>query len=367
MLYDSERITMNNIQLEDLGYNQIIKEHRSENQFKDLEIGRVALEHRERYQVLTEAGEIEAELLGNLRYSAESRADLPVVGDWVAFSPYDDRKGLIHSVYPRHSLLERSAVGKKGEKQLIAANIDIGWIVQSLNRDFNLNRLERYITICHSAGITPVILLSKIDLVTKEELHEHVRMVSDRLKDTQVIAFSNVDGAGFEKLQSTVERGKTYCLLGSSGVGKSSLINRLTGTQLMETGSISDRIDRGKHVTTHRELILLDSGAIFIDNPGMREVGIGDGFSGLEATFQEIGALANGCKFKDCTHLNEKGCAVLEALDSGHLDQEVYEHYLKLEREEAHFSATIHERRAKEKRFGKMIKEVVQQKKKYKY
>lgn len=363
---DSEQNTMK-IQLEDLGYNQTIKDYRENNQLDELSIGRIALEHRERYQVLTEEGEVEAELLGNLRYTAQNRADLPVVGDWVAFSPYDDHKGLIHAVCPRTSLLERTAVGKTGEKQPIASNIDVGWIVQSLNRDFSLNRLERYMTICYSTGIAPVILLSKVDLVGHEELNEVLQTIGDRFRDIQIIPFSNADGTGLEEIKAIVQRGKTYCLLGSSGVGKSSLINGISGAQLMETGTISARIDRGKHVTTHRELILLDSGAILIDNPGMREVGIGDGSGGLEITFQEINELAVECKFKDCSHVNEKGCAVLGALDSGQLDTEVYEHYMKLEREEAHFSSTVHERRAKDKRFGKMIKEVVQQKKKYKY
>ena len=323
--------------------------------------------HRERYIVLTEAGELEAELLGNFRYTAESKTDFPAVGDWVAVAPYDDQKGLIHAVYPRHSSLERSAVGKTAEKQIIATNIDVGWIVQSLNRDFSLNRLERYVTICHTARITPVILLSKIDLVDAVTLNDHVKVVLERFQEISVFPFSNAEGTGLAAIEETLERGKTYCLLGSSGVGKSSLMNHLSGDQLMDTGEINERIGRGKHVTTHRELIQLPSGTLLIDNPGMREVGIADGSSGLEVTFHEIHELAYDCKFKDCTHINEKGCAVLAALDRGELAEDIYEHFLKLGREEAHYRATVHEKREKEKRFGKMVKGIMQQKKKDKY
>lgn len=358
---------MKEIQLEALGYNSSLESYGVENQLNAFAVGRVVVAQRERYTVRTESRELEAELLGNFRYTAESKTDFPAVGDWVAITPYDDEKGLIHAVYPRHSLLERNAVGKTAETQVIAANIDVGWIVQSLNRDFSLNRLERYVTICHTAGIMPVILLSKIDLIEAVMLKETLNAVQERFQDISIFPFSNANGTGLEAIEATLEKGKTYCLLGSSGVGKSSLMNQLLGDQLMDTLEINERIGRGKHVTTHRELIQLPSGALLIDNPGMREVGIADGSRGLQVTFQEIEELAQLCKFKDCTHEREKGCAVLAALDSGELNVEMYENYLKLGREEAHFSATVHERRAKEKRFGKMIKNVVQQKKKHKF
>ncbi|MDW3191536.1 MAG: ribosome small subunit-dependent GTPase A [Cytophagales bacterium] len=358
---------MKEIQLEALGYNSTLENYRNENQLDAFLAGRVIIAQRERYTVLTETGQLETELLGNFRFTAESRADFPAVGDWVVVSPYDDQKGLIHAVYPRHSLLERNAVGRTAEKQVIAANIDFGWIVQSLNRDFSLNRLERYVTICHTAGITPVILLSKIDLVEERKLKEAVKEVQERFPDVSVFPFSNANSSGLAAIQSTLEQGKTYCLLGSSGVGKSSLMNLLSGDQLMDTGEINDRIGRGKHVTTHRELIQMPSGALLIDNPGMREVGIADGSSGLEVTFQEIEELAQHCKFKDCTHVNEKGCAILAALDAGELNEEMYENYMKLGREEAHYRATVQERREKEKQFGKMVKGIMKQKKKDKY
>jgi ribosome biogenesis GTPase len=353
--------------LEALGFNDQFKEYRKAKQLDAFLLGRVSLEHRERYMVLTEQGEIEAELLGNLRFAAQSRRDFPAVGDWVALSAYDDHKGLIHAVYPRSSLLERQTVGKTGEKQIIATNIDYGLVLQSLNRDFSINRMERYLTICNNSNIQPIILLTKIDLVEADQVQASLEKIRERVADVPILALSNATGEGLEALQAMVMPGKTYCLLGSSGVGKSTLINSLAGHELMPTGAISESIDRGKHVTTHRELIVLDTGGILIDNPGMREVGIADGAAGMQLTFEQIYELAEQCKFNDCTHVNEKGCAILAALDSGALHEQTYENYLKLEREQAHYSATVHERRKREKRFGKMVKRIVKQKKGEKY
>ena len=349
--------------IKDLGFNEYLSTYRSENGLESFNLGRVILEHKERYVVLTAQGEINCELMGNLRYTAQSRSDLPAVGDWVALNEYDTDKGLIYEVYPRENVLERQAVGRNGEKQIIAANIDYGLIVQSVNRDYSINRLERYITICHAAHIEPVIILNKIDLVEREQLNEMLNEISERIKGILVFTISNLTGEGLDQLKPLIQAGKTYCLLGSSGVGKSTLINSLTGHSIMKTGAISEAIDRGKHVTTHRELIVLETGGIIIDNPGMREVGMTDSSSGLEMTFGQIYELAEECKFNDCSHQNEKGCAVLAALDSGELNEETYEHFMKLEREQAHFSATVHEKRKKDKAFGKMVKQVMKQKK----
>lgn len=356
-----------NINLETLGFHPQLQEYREAQQLTAFLIGRVSSAHKERYTVLTDQGEFTAELLGNLRFTAQNSSDFPVVGDWVALAPYDTNKGLIHAIYPRRTLLERQAVGKTGEKQLIAANIDYGLIVQSLNRDFSMNRLERYLTICHASHIQPMILLTKIDLVEEALVMNSLQQLRERIPNVPIIPISNATGEGLADFQQLVKTGMTYCLLGSSGVGKSTLINRLTGNEVMHTGAISKSIDRGKHVTTHRELIVLDTGGILIDNPGMREVGIADSASGLAVTFEQIYALAAQCKFKDCTHVNEKGCAILAALDDGTLDEQTYQHYLKLEREQEHYSSTVHERRKKEKRFGKMVKRAVAQKKWNKY
>ncbi|MBT8220907.1 MAG: ribosome small subunit-dependent GTPase A [Bacteroidia bacterium] len=346
------------MKLEDLGYNAVLENYRQESHLDTFNIGRVISEHKDRYTVKTNAGEFNAELIGNLRYTAESRNDLPAVGDWVAISEYDEDKALIHAILPRHSLIERQAVGKSGRKQIIATNIDYGLIVQAVNRDFNINRLERYLTICNASNVEPIIILNKIDLINEVELKSLLSQIKERIKDKLIIAISNETLVGLDKLTAFIKKGKTYCLLGSSGVGKSTLLNNLKGKEVMQTGAISQSIDRGKHVTSHRELIVLDSGGILIDNPGMREVGITDSTVGLEITFEAIVQLSKDCKFKDCSHTTEVGCAVLSAVDNGAIDQSSYENYLKMGREKEHFESTIAERRKKDKNFGKMIKQI---------
>jgi len=341
--------------LEDLGYDSELEKYRKELKLDSFEMGRVISEHKDRYVVKTKNTEYDAELIGNLRFTAETKHDLPAVGDWVAISEYDENKALIHSVYPRHSILERKAVGKLSETQIIATNIDFALIVQSVNRDFNINRLERYLTICYSSKIEPIVVLSKIDLIEKSELEHILEKINKRIKDISIIAISNQSQIGLDKIKSKLTKGKTYCLLGSSGVGKSTLINTIVGKELMITGGISDSIDRGKHITTHRELIVTENG-ILIDNPGMREVGIADSTSGLEKTFETIVELSKDCKFKNCTHTTEIDCAVLEAVNKGEIDTDSYENYLKMEKEKEHFESTVAEKRKKDKDFGKMIK-----------
>ena len=279
------------------------------------------------------------------------------VGDWVAISEYDEGKALIHAVLPRHSILERKAVGKLGQAQIIATNIDVGLIVQAVNRDFSINRLERYLTICNASSIEPIIVLSKIDLIEGAELDRLLKQVRDRIKKVSIIAISNSSRLGIDELHTQLKKGKTHCLLGSSGVGKSTLINTLTGKHMMETGTISEKIDRGKHVTTHRELIVFDKG-ILIDNPGMREVGITDASDGFEITFEQILQLAQDCKYNDCSHTNEDRCAVLNALENGELNAASYENFLKMEKEKDHFESSAQERKKRDKKLGKLIKNV---------
>ena len=352
--------------LEDLGYDKEFEEYRREHNLDSFEIARVISEHKDRYFVNTGTNEFDAELLGNLRFTAQNRNDLPAVGDWVAISAYDENKALIHAVMPRKSIIERKAVGKLGQTQIIAANIDYGLIVQSVNRDFSINRLERYLTICNASKIEPIIVLSKVDLIEKNELEEILSLVKERIKNIPIIAISNQSQFGVEQLKTTLIRGKTYCLLGSSGVGKSTLINTLTGINLMDTGEISGRIDRGKHVTSHRELIVLENG-ILIDNPGMREVGITGISDGIQSTFDQISNLIQHCKFSDCTHINEKGCAVLDAIENEELDVDSYTNFIKMEKERTHFESDAKERKKKDKDFGKMIKNVIKQRRKNKY
>ncbi len=345
------------MKLEDLGYSDALERFRIEHHLRDFEIGRVIAEHKERYTVKTAQGEYDAEITGNMRFAARGREDYPAVGDWVAVATYDPDLAIIHAILPRFSVLKRQAVGQFGEVQLIATNIDYALIVQALDRDFNINRLERYLTICHASKVEPIIILTKADLLDEKQIKEIVESIKARVKDVPVIAISNETRRGYEELTRLIRKGKTYCLLGSSGVGKSSLLNALSGDTVMKTGAISQSTHKGRHVTSHRELIVLENGGIVIDNPGMREVGIADAAGGLQTTFDKIVSLAKGCKFKDCTHTSEAGCRVLEAVGRGEIDKAAYENYLKMEREKAHFTSTVAERRKKEKGFGKMMKD----------
>ena len=298
-----------------------------------------------------------------MRFSAKDRSDFPAVGDWVAISEYDENKVLIHAIFPRKSIIERQAVGKFGEKQIIATNIDYAFIVQSVDRDFNINRIERYLTICYASSVKPIIILNKIDLINDSQLKVILDTAKGRIKQVPIIAISNETQVGYDKLFNYIIKGNTYCLLGSSGVGKSTLINNISGKSIMKTDSISLSTNKGKHITSHRELIILENSGILIDNPGMREVGITDAIIGLETTFETIIKISLSCKFKDCTHIHESDCAILQAVRVGKIDKASYDNYLKMEREKIHFESSITERKKKDKDFGKMVKNYKKDKK----
>lgn len=344
------------MKLEDFGYNDKLEKFRIENNLKDFKIGRVVSEHKERYIVKTEKGELEAEITGNLRFSSNHREDFPAVGDWVALTIYDAGFSLIHKVLPRFSVISRQNVGQSGEKQIIATNIDYAFIVQAADRDFNINRIERYLTICNSSKVSPTIVLTKIDLINAHRVSEILENIKARIRNVPVIAISNNSQEGYDKIKTIIEKGKSYCMLGSSGVGKSTLLNNLSGRTIMQTNTISQSTNKGRHVTSHRQLIILENGGILVDNPGMREVGIADATSGLEITFDMITGHSQNCKFKDCTHTNEMGCSVLEAVEKGEIDKVSYENYLKTEREKTHFESSLAEKRKRDKKFGKIMK-----------
>ncbi len=353
--------------LEDLGYNDVLEKFRMEQNLEDFEPGRVISEHKERYIVKTGKGEYEAEITGNMRFTANGREDYPAVGDWVAITVYDAGSAVIHRIFPRKTVIERKAVAKFGEKQIIAANLDHAFIMQSADRDFNINRIDRYLTICHSAGVEPIVILSKTDLVNESGLESIMNELRSRIKNTRIIPLSNQTEQGYDRLRQVLVKGRTYCFLGSSGVGKSTLINNLTGRDSLKAKPVSTSTGKGRHTTSHRELVVLDNGSMVIDNPGMREVGIADTAGGLEITFDAIIRISRDCKFTDCTHTREKGCAVLDAVDKGVVDKASYENYLKMEKEKMRFRKSVAEKRKQDKAFGKICREGVKYRKQRKY
>lgn len=344
--------------IEELGYTKELEQYRIDNKLQNFEIARVVAEHKERYVVKTNTAELEAEITGNIRFSATSRQHFPAVGDWVSCQVFDEKMAIIHHIFPRFSSISRKAVNQTAEKQLIATNIHFALIVQAVDRDFSINRIERYLTICYQSKVEPIVILTKIDLITNAELQTIELEIRKRIKAVPVITVSNHTQEGIDELKKVIQSRKTYTVLGSSGVGKSSLINTLSEQTIMKTGQISLSTNRGRHVTTHRQLIVLTSGAIFIDNPGMREVGVADSATGVAAAFSNIQELAENCKFKNCSHTVEKGCAVLNALKNNELEEATYLNYLKIEREKTHYEASVAEKRKRDKEFGKMVKRI---------
>jgi len=347
--------------LSQLGLTQELKDYIKKHNLTDFTVGRVIKEHKERYVIQTKTGEFDSEITGNMRFTAESREDFPAVGDWVLIQTYDENMAIIHKILPRFSIIKRQAVGQFGSTQIIASNIDYAFIMMAVDLDFNLNRLERYFTICHSSNVDVIVILTKIDLISNSVLNHLKDQLIDRIPEISLIPISNETNEGVDLVKSRIKTGKTYCLLGSSGVGKSSLVNKLLNSDRMQTGLISDYNYKGKHVTTHRELIVLANGGILIDNPGMREIGITDSEDGLETTFDQILSLANGCKYSDCTHTVESDCAVIHAVKTGELSNLSYQNFLKLERERAHYESTLLERKKRDKELGKLIKNMKKQ------
>lgn len=344
------------MKLTDLGLTKELSEYINDPGLAEFSIGRVTQEHRERYVVSDGDNEYEAEITGNLRYSSASRSDFPAVGDWVVMKTYNSDQAIIHRVLPRKSVLARQAVGKFGEEQVISTNIDVAFIVQAINNNFSINRLERYLTLCYSANIEPVLIISKTDLSGSEEIQSAIESLEKREKKVKYFLLSNITHEGLEQVMNFIQKGKTYCVVGSSGVGKSTLINNLLNKEIIRTSHISSSTNKGRHTTEHRELFILENGGIVIDNPGMRELGMTENTEGIKTTFQEIVELGASCKFPDCSHRNETGCAVIEAVNKGIIDRHSYDNYLRIEKEQERFQTTVAEKRKKEKIFGKILK-----------
>ncbi len=346
-----------------LGFNQWFLDRVGPAPPMDFEIARVISVHKDRYVITNGKDEILAALVGKLAFSAQSPLDYPTVGDWVFAQIYDDgQMAIIHAILPRKTLLKRKTPGKKIDFQLIAANIDTAFIMQSLDANFNLRRLERYLVITYESKIQPVVVLSKSDLCASEEIEKNIAAVRKIMPHLQVQPFSNENGSGLEAIRDLLTPGRTYCLLGSSGVGKTTLLNNLIGESQFITKTVRAKDRKGRHATTSRQLIRMDCGAMVIDNPGMRELGVFSVASGLDEAFSEINALSKQCRFNDCAHLNEKGCAVLKAVESGELSEKRYNNYIKMAKESIHNEMSYLEKRQKNKAFGKMVKTVMKHK-----
>ncbi|QYY35104.1 ribosome small subunit-dependent GTPase A [Ruficoccus sp. ZRK36] len=317
-----------------LGWSEHLHQHLHINEHAERIPARITREDRDRYSLHTGARQCSAQLSGSYRHSAQSTLDLPTVGDWVLFEPGQTAgEGIIHGLLPRKSLFTRQVSGDRSDLQLLAANIDYLFIVAGLDQEFNPKRIERYLTQAWNSGAEPVVILNKSDLV--EDASERVRDLCARLPEVSVHAISALSPASTECLSSYLASGNTVALSGSSGVGKSSLINALLGEELLKTQANRADDNRGRHTTTWRALFQLESGACLIDLPGMRELQLTGESAGMEKAFSDIYRLAGQCKFRNCHHEGEPGCAIEAALDSGQLTEERFQQYLKL-RNESH-------------------------------
>lgn len=359
------------IKIEELGYNSFFESNRKKLKIDSFSVARVIVEHKGSYRVINSHGEFLAKITGKQMFDACSREDYPAVGDWVAITELGAGQAVIHKILPRKTIIKRkygdkNKIGDKTETQIIGTNIDVAFVVESIDRDYNLNRFERYFVIARDGGVQTAIILNKIDLISKEELELKLSQIKNRFNDIDIIPTSTVNNEGLKNLREYILKGKTYCFLGSSGVGKSSLINKLIGEDFIKTDDISSYSGRGKHITTSREMYFLKNGGIVIDNPGMREVGMTDASEGIDVLFDEITTLAQKCKYVDCTHIHEPGCEVLSALKLGELDEAKYSNYINLKKEAEYYEMSKLEKIEKDRSFGKFVKKAKKEINKYK-
>ena len=315
-----------------LGWDEFFANHFQSYAADGYAAGRIALEYKHFYRIYSEWGEVLGEIAGRLRHEALDREDLPVVGDWVVIRRSSESdKVTIHAVLPRKSKFTRKVAGFRTEKQIVGSNIDTVFLVTSLNQDFNPRRVERYLIVAWESGARPIIVLSKSDLC--DEVEERTREIKAVVGDVPIHAVSVVKREGLDELARYLKAGQTVAFLGSSGVGKSTLVNYFLGREHLRVQEIRKHDGRGVHTTTHRELIVLPQGALVLDTPGMRELQLWDGEGGLEIAFADIETVASQCYFSDCRHQDEPRCAIREALAEGAIDAARYESYQKLKKE----------------------------------
>ncbi len=355
--------------LMELGWNESLSALFEPYGLEGLSPARVVAQHRGAYAVAGETGELLAEVSGRFRHRTSDPADFPAVGDWVAVEPHGRGRGVIHAVLERRSAFARKAAGALTEEQVVAANVDIVFLVTGLDGDFNLRRIERYLTAARASGASPVVVLNKSDL--RGDVAEVIADVAAIASGTPIVAISARDGSNLGQLRAHLAPGKTAALLGSSGAGKSTLINRLLGEDRLPTGPVRESDSHGRHVTTRRELVALPDGALLIDTPGMRELQLWADEVSLSGVFDDVEALVARCRFADCGHGTEPGCAVREALADGRLDAGRLESYLKQRRELRHLELKRDDRarrqseKATGRKFAALLKDVKRRKPRY--
>lgn len=322
-------------------------------QYPERTVGRITLQEKGFYRIRTSMGEQNALVSGKFQFDAQSPSDYPAVGDYVMASCADPDTAIIHQLLPRRSLFVRKAAGTSKTEQVVAANIDTVFLCMSLNNDFNLRRLERYLAVAWESGADPVVVLTKADLCA--DLPQKQREVEAIAMGVTILITSAMELEGYRQIMPYITEGRTVAFVGSSGVGKSTLINRLLGEERLATDGLRND-DKGHHTTTHRELLFLPGGAMVIDTPGMRELGMWDAASGVEQTFGDIEELAARCRFRNCSHTSEPGCAVRAALESGHLDAGRWLSYQKLKNENSYAADSESYLAAKEKKFKEISK-----------
>jgi ribosome biogenesis GTPase len=331
------KITMN---IDHLGWNSFFEKQFEELKDQNLIPARIAQEQKNIYQIYSELGELRAEVSGRFIHTARSKGDFPAVGDWVAILPRPEGdKAMIHHLLPRGTSFSRKAVlsggmpdtGGRTEEQILAANVDVAFLVSGLDGELNLRRIERYLAVAWDSGASPVVVLNKSDVCTKVE--EHVKEVESIAFGVPILTISATQNIGLDAFSLHISSGKTAVFLGSSGVGKSSIINSLLGEEHLEIAPVRQYDKKGRHTTTSREMIILPTGGIVIDTPGMRELGMWSDQDGISRTFDDIEELALECRFRDCKHQGEPGCAVQQAIEDGILDARRFQSYLKLKKE----------------------------------
>lgn len=335
------------------GWNDLLFQQKQESIFKDCLHGRVSLTHKTCYLVVSEQGHFSCDLSGNILHSRDA-SEYPCTGDWVIFQAIDANKGIILDILDRKKTLYRLKAGAISEKQAIASHVDKAFIVQSLDNNFNVRRIERFLLQLADEAIQPVLVLTKTDLeFDKNEVENALSHLSHKIP---VFYTSNQSPSGIDALRESILPSETVVFTGSSGVGKSTLINALCNEEILQTASISDSTGKGKHTTTSREMVLMEQSGILIDTPGIKVFGVtSDNPDALSEVF-DMSSFEDQCRFKDCQHINEKGCAVIEAVENGAIDKGVYTNYLKLRKEASHYTASVHKKRKQEKSFSKMVK-----------